>query len=126
MKLPVNKLEVGMEVAKDVVRDDVVLLAAGARLTPQILRALAVWEIEIVHIADPKPADPFAKDAVETQGSVPAAPDYLEQAARTYTDNRFRHVPLDRPAVIRIRDIAAKRAFARLSQQSRPGHGAAS
>jgi putative nucleotidyltransferase with HDIG domain len=111
LKLPIDKLKPGMRVTRDVINlNHAVILAAGAEMTAQHLHTLKMWGIDAVEVAGEQ-----AEAGVEvTKGGL--LPELL-QAAEDHVNRRLRHVPADNPAVALVRDLAVKRAAARLASQ---------
>jgi hypothetical protein len=107
MMVSIDKLEVGMKVARDVVGPDLaVLLPAGVHLTTEHLRKLRATRVEGVHVVE--------------GGAVGASPDVkispeVEQAAEERVNERFKHVDGTEPSVDLVKKVAIKRVAVQLA-----------
>ena len=111
MLVPIDKLEPGLKVARDVVNvNGMVLLAAGVELASQHLRTLKMWGIDAVQVEGEE-----AGGAPERLDS--AISPAVEQAAQTRVNQRLKHVPADDPASAYLRLMAVRRTAARLAGQ---------
>ena len=110
--LPVDELKPGMRLSRDVVRDGVVLLAAGTELTSPLIRMFARWAIRNVEVVGTgRPEDEPTLD-------VRYSPE-VALAAREHVARLFLHVPTESPGVACIRELAMVRLTDRLAHQAR-------
>jgi hypothetical protein len=112
MLIPVDSLKPGMQLAHDVVNfNNVVLVVGGTRLTPQHVHTLKSWGIEAVPVKSEEASGTEA--APETRHA-----SELLQAAEAQVNQRMKHVNLSDPGVVRLRELAIRRAAAKLASES--------
>jgi HD-like signal output (HDOD) protein len=101
-----------MEVIRNVSNvNDTILLRVGTQLTPQHLRLLKTWGIDAVHVAG------ASDEATEAHQAIPA---HLRQAAEAHVTSRLKHVSVKTPSFALWKELAVRRAAARLASQPRP------
>jgi len=114
MLVSFDKLEPGMEVARDIINvNGAVLLAAGNLLTDRHLRTLRAWGVDVVHIKESNSGEE------EPAGGAEVTPGIRSEAQEAVAV-RFKHVTSQHWAVEAVKELAIRRAAARLAGSSKP------
>jgi hypothetical protein len=109
MTLSVDKLKPGMRIIHNVTNlNQAVVLPADTEVTAGHIRMLKMWGIRAVEVAGEKSAEdaPRASRGYDME---------ILRKAEAEVDRRLKHVPIDIPAVALVRNLAIKRAAARLA-----------
>lgn len=109
MILPIQKLQPGMRLARDVTNvNGGVLLFKGTELTSQHLAALSRCGLSSVHIA--------AEESAPGEAPAPLPPHIIE-AAEIHVKRRFQHLAANTPGLSLLKEIATKRCAARQAER---------
>lgn len=112
MKLEFDQLKPGMQVERDILNHNrVILLSAGTELSEHHLRTLKTCGIAAVHVAG-EGAD---EEAAKIESNLPPE---LIRAAEERVNFRFKHVKLNHPSLVRLRELAIKRTAANLARKN--------
>lgn len=107
--LSVDKLESGMEVARDVKNlNGAILLTAGTLLSAQHLRMLKMWGIDAIHIAG-------GEGDNERQAALADITPSQREAAEAHVRHRFKHLSPTTPGLTLLVELAVLRVSARLA-----------
>jgi len=101
-----------MQVERDILNHNrVVLLSAGTELSEHHLRTLKTCGIAAVHVA----GEGSEEQAMTGETGLPVE---LIRAAEERVNFRFKHVKLTHPSLVRLRELAIRRAALSLARKT--------
>jgi hypothetical protein len=112
MLFPIDKLQPGLVLRSDVLNSsDVALLVEGTQLTALHLRLLKQRGIVAVDVEQ--------GGSIGNLAGTSRSNELLEEAER-HVNLRLKHVPIDRPALALLRDIAVRRTAELFEHRPKP------